>query len=62
VTIADHDGLLALMKFIEEQEKKGVEIVIAGIKRKLKKKIETIKGLSDQVRKRSWHVKLITDN
>jgi len=58
VTIADHDGLLALMRFIEEQEKKGVLIVVAGIKKNLKKQNKMIDGLRDEFVKRSWNDKL----
>lgn len=58
VTMADHDGLLALLDFILEQEKDGIKIVIVGIKKGLHRKIEAIKGLKGEFGKRSWNALL----
>lgn len=59
VTMADHDGLLALLDFIIEQEKVGVKIVIVGIKRVLKHKIKAIDGLKKEFASRSWDMLLL---
>jgi MFS superfamily sulfate permease-like transporter len=45
VTLADHDGLQALVRFAQETEKKGIKIIVAGIKKNLKRKIMNIPGL-----------------
>lgn len=56
VTIADHDGLITLIKFIQGMEKKGVTIILTAIKRSLKSKIDSIKqeNLAEEFAKRSW--------
>ena len=54
VTIADHDGLLALCNFIEEQEKRGVKVIVAGVKRNMKKKLNLMKMIKMQLADRSW--------
>ena len=54
VTIADHDGLQNLISFITSQEKKGVTVIVTGIRKKLKNKIDSIEGLSEKYVKRTW--------
>lgn len=54
VTMADHDGLLALLDFIFEQEKAGVKIVIVGVKERLNNRICAIGGLKEEFAERSW--------
>lgn len=54
VTLADHDGLLALIKFVREMEKKSIKIIITGVKRNMKHKIMSIKGMKKEFYKRSW--------
>lgn len=54
ITLADHDGLLALVRFMQEMEKKNIKIIIAGIKQNMRKKIMSIPGLKKQFKSRSW--------
>ena len=61
VTMADHDGLITLISFIETLEKKGIKIILAGVKKKLRKKIESIEGLASKYANRTWGNILKTD-
>lgn len=54
VTLADHDGLLALVKFVREMEKQDIKIIITGVKKNMKNKIMSIKGMKKEFYKRSW--------
>lgn len=55
VTLADHDGLQALIRFMTEMEKNGIKIITAGIKQNMRKKILKIPGLGKEFKKRSWN-------
>ena len=55
ITLADHDGMIALIRFIEETEKRGVKIIIAGVKKPLQRKILKIPKMKDEFKKRSWN-------
>lgn len=54
VTLADHDGLLALIKFVREMEKQDIKIIITGVKSNMKQKIMSIKGMKKEFYNRSW--------
>ena len=61
VTMADHDGLLTMINFIEQIERKGVTIIVTGVKKKLRNKIDSIDGLARKYFKRTWGAILKTD-
>lgn len=54
VTLADHDGMLALIKFVREMEKKDIKIIITGVKKNMKQKIMSINGMKKEFYDRSW--------
>ena len=55
ITLADHDGLLALVRFMEEMEKNKIKIIIAGIKKNMERKIRNIPGVRKEFKSRTWN-------
>ena len=49
VTMADHDGLQNIINFITSMEKKGVTMIVTGVRKKMKQKIDSVEGLADTV-------------
>lgn len=58
VTLADHDGLISMIRFIEEQEKVNIRVVLTGVKKNMHRKITKIQGLKREFYLRSWHTML----
>ncbi len=55
VTLADHDGLQLMINFVEETEKTGVIVILAGVKTHLRSKIKRVPQLGEEFKKRSWN-------
>ena len=52
ITLADHDGLLALVTFIEDLEVDNIKVIVTGLKKNdnVTRKIAAIAGMAERLR------------